>query len=138
MRPLAQRESAISLSTDIPPGLPPVSADPERLHQILSNLVRNAIRHTPDGGIMVLSARAGTDQVSITVADTGEGIAAEDLPHVFERFYRADPSRTRSTGGAGLGLAIVRELVELMGGTVQADSTPQQGSRFTVTLPIHG
>jgi signal transduction histidine kinase len=136
MRPLAQAESAVALSPDIPPGLPLVWADPNRLHQILSNLVRNAIRHTPEGGIVVLSARAEGDHVDIGVSDTGEGIAPEDLPHVFDRFYRADPSRTRSTGGAGLGLAIVRELVELMGGTVQADSTPGQGSTFTVSLPI--
>jgi signal transduction histidine kinase len=136
MRPLAQRESAVTLSLDVPPGLPLVSADPGRLHQILSNLVRNAIRHTPEGGIVALSARSTGDRVSIAVADTGEGIAPDDLPHVFDRFYRADPSRSRSTGGAGLGLSIVRELVELMGGTVTAESALDGGSTFTVSLPV--
>lgn len=137
MRPLAQSESAVTLSADVPPGLPPVSADPGRLHQILSNLVRNAIRHTPEGGIVVLSARRDGDRVAICVADTGEGISPEDLPHLFERFYRADPSRTRETGGSGLGLAIVRELVELMGGSVSVESTPGEGSRFTVSLLVY-
>jgi len=135
MRPLAQRESAVTLTSDVSPGLPPVPADPGRLHQILSNLVRNAVRHTPEGGIVVLAAHREGEDIALAVSDTGEGIAADDLPHVFERFYRADPSRTRETGGAGLGLAIVRELVELMGGRVRVASVPGSGSTFTVYLP---
>lgn len=136
MRPLAQRESAVTLSADVPPDLPPVAGDRGRLHQILSNLVRNAIRHTPEGGIVVIAAGQDADRVVLSVSDTGEGIAPEDLPRVFERFYPADRSRGRETGGAGLGLAIVRELVELMGGSVAVESEPGQGSRFTVSLPI--
>jgi signal transduction histidine kinase len=136
MRPLAEREGAITLSVDVPPGLPPALTDPDRLNQIVTNLVRNAIRHTPEGGIIALSVRRAGDRLALAVADTGEGIAPEHLPHVFERFYRADPSRTRATGGAGLGLAIVRELVELMGGEVTVESNPGEGACFRVFLPI--
>jgi signal transduction histidine kinase len=135
MSPLARREAAVALSADIPPGLPPALADADRLRQILANLVRNAIRHTPEGGIIVVSARPTQDRIAICVADTGEGIDPEHLPHVWDRFYRADPSRARDTGGAGLGLAIVRELVEMMGGSVAAASVPGEGSRFWVYLP---
>jgi two-component system sensor histidine kinase BaeS len=111
-------------------------ADPDRLRQILANLVRNAVRHTPEGGIIALSARAEDRWVVIAVADTGEGIAPEHLPHVFERFYRADQGRSRTSGGAGLGLAIVREFVELMGGRVSVESAPGEGSCFRVYLPL--
>jgi signal transduction histidine kinase len=136
MRPLAQRDGEIALSVEAQPGLPAALADPDRLRQILSNLVRNAVRHTPEGGIIVLSAARERAWVVISVADTGEGIAPEHLPHVFDRFYRADQARSRSSGGAGLGLAIVRELVELMGGQVSVRSAPGEGSCFRVALPI--
>jgi signal transduction histidine kinase len=135
MRPLAQREGKIALSTESAPGLPPALADRDRLSQIVANLVRNAVRHTPEGGIIVLSVTADGPWVVISVADTGEGISPEHLPHIFDRFYRVDQARTRSSGGAGLGLAIVRELVELMGGKVTAESVPGQGSIFRVHLP---
>lgn len=139
MRPLAQREGMIALLVEAPPG-PPALADPDRLRQILENLVRNAVRHTPDGGIIVLSVAVEEGQVVLSVADTGEGIPPEHLPHIFERFYRADASRARSSGGAGLGLAIVREFVELMGGHVTVASAPGEGSHFRVFLPLapHG
>jgi signal transduction histidine kinase len=135
MRPLAQREGMLSLVVEAPPGLPQAMADPDRLRQILSNLVRNAVRHTPDGGIIVMSVAREDPWVVVSVADTGEGIAPEHLPHIFERFYRADQARTRSSGGAGLGLAIVREFVELMGGKVTVESTVGEGSCFRVYLP---
>lgn len=138
MRPLAQQDGMIALSVEARPGLPLALADADRLRQIISNLVRNAVRHTPEGGIIVLSVAAEGQWVVISVADTGEGISAEHLPHIFERFYRADESRTRSSGGAGLGLAIVRELVELMGGHVTVESTPGEGSCFRVFLPTAG
>jgi two-component system sensor histidine kinase BaeS len=110
-------------------------ADPVRLRQAVGNLVVNAVRHTPPDGRIVLRGRRLRDEVVIEVSDTGSGIAAEHLPHVFDRFWRADRSRTRATGGSGLGLAIVRHLVEAHGGTVTVDSTPAAGTTFTLRLP---
>jgi signal transduction histidine kinase len=135
MRPLARRERAITLVAETVPGLPMASGDTERLEQILSNLIRNAVRHTPDGGIIAVSTVMESDHILISVADTGEGIADDHLPHIFEPFYRADSARSRETGGAGLGLAIVRELVELMGGSITVESKRGEGSRFKVILP---
>ncbi|MGW4113280.1 sensor histidine kinase [Actinosynnema sp. NPDC004786] len=112
-----------------------VRADPARLRQALGNLVSNAIRHTPAGGSVVVAVRGHADAVEFAVADTGTGIAAAHLPHVFDRFYRADPSRSRATGGSGLGLAIARHLVEAHGGTLTAVSAPGRGSTFTLRLP---
>ncbi|MEU7578753.1 ATP-binding protein [Streptomyces sp. NPDC041068] len=117
-------------------GDPWVTADPLRLRQAIGNLVSNAIRHTPEGGNVRISCRAVDDAVLIEVADTGTGIAPEDLPHVFDRFWRADKSRTRATGGSGLGLSIVRKLVEAHDGTVAAESVVGKGSMFTVRLPV--
>ncbi|GAA3648448.1 HAMP domain-containing sensor histidine kinase [Lentzea roselyniae] len=113
-----------------------VDADALRLRQILDNLVANALRYVPSGGSVSVSAARDHDDVVIAVADTGAGISAEDLPHVFDRFWRADKSRARSTGGSGLGLAIVRKLTEAHGGTAGVTSTPGQGTTFTVRLPI--
>jgi two-component system sensor histidine kinase BaeS len=112
-----------------------LSADPVRLRQIVDNLVSNAIRHTPAGGTVTVDGRRDADDVVVAVTDTGVGIDAEDLPHVFDRFWRADKSRTRQSGGSGLGLAIVRKLAEGHGGTVTATSVPGQGSTFTLRLP---
>jgi len=118
----------------VPEGLL-VEADPVRLQQIVGNLVTNAVRHTPpDGRIGLDGRREGTD-VLITVTDTGAGIAPDDLPHVFDRFWRADKSRSRRTGGSGLGLAIVRKLAEAQGGAVTVTSTPGEGSAFTLRMP---
>ncbi|MFC8129370.1 sensor histidine kinase [Streptomyces sp. NPDC057302] len=116
-------------------GDPCFTADPLRLRQAIGNLVSNAIRHTPEGGSVTIGCRATLDAVVVEVADTGTGIDPDDLPHVFDRFWRADKSRTRSTGGSGLGLAIVRQLVEGHGGTVTARSTPGEGAVFTVRVP---
>ena len=135
MRPLAQRDGMIALSVESPPGLSYALADADRLRQIIANLVRNAVRHTPEGGIIVLSVAADGPWVVVSVADTGEGIPAEHLPYIFERLYRVDQARSRSSGGAGLGLAIVRELVELMGGRVTVESKRGEGSCFRVFLP---
>ncbi|HTI26490.1 MAG TPA: HAMP domain-containing sensor histidine kinase [Kutzneria sp.] len=112
-----------------------ISADPVRLRQIVDNLVTNAIRHTGPNGVVRVVSRLATNSTVIAVSDTGSGIAAEDLPHVFDRFWRAEKSRSRQTGGSGLGLAIVRKLVEAHGGTVTAESVLGEGSRFTVRLP---
>lgn len=112
-----------------------VVADPVRLRQAVGNLVANAERHTPDDEPITVSAYAGEPGIVVEVTDTGPGIAEEELPHVFERFWRADKSRNRRTGGSGLGLAIVRQLVEAHGGEVTVTSTPGAGSTFTVRLP---
>ncbi|MEU4246233.1 HAMP domain-containing sensor histidine kinase [Amycolatopsis sp. NPDC026612] len=113
-----------------------LAADPVRLRQVVGNLVTNAIRHTPPGGRVTIRVSSTVDEVTLAVADTGTGIAAEDLPHVFDRFWRAEKSRNRQTGGSGLGLAIVRHLVQAHGGTVVAESEVDAGSTFTVRLPV--
>ncbi|MGW1540051.1 sensor histidine kinase [Streptomyces sp. NPDC002309] len=112
-----------------------LDADPVRMRQVLGNLVSNALRHTPSGGSVTVTARPEGDEAVLTVRDTGDGIAPSDLPHVFERFWRAEKSRSRSTGGSGLGLSIVRQFVEAHGGTVTAESRPGAGATFTLRLP---
>ncbi|HEV7973586.1 HAMP domain-containing sensor histidine kinase [Amycolatopsis sp.] len=112
-----------------------LSADPVRLRQAVDNLVSNAIRHTPGGGTVTVQDRREGDDVVFEVIDTGVGIDEEDLPYVFDRFWRADKSRNRQSGGSGLGLAIVRKLAEGHGGTVTATSVPGQGSTFILRLP---
>ncbi|MEW2401190.1 HAMP domain-containing sensor histidine kinase [Streptomyces sp. NPDC046862] len=114
---------------------PTLHADPVRLRQTIGNLLSNAVRHTPPGGAVTLRGRCAGDEVVIEVADTGTGIAADDLPRVFDRFWRADKSRNRQTGGSGLGLAIVRQLTEAHGGTVSVTSTTNTGTVFTLRLP---
>ena len=134
MAPLAWRERHIQLLCDAA-AAPPVIADRGRLAQVLMNLVRNAITHTPEGGLVAIAVtplEAGP--VEVSVSDTGSGIPPEDTERIFERFYRTDASRTRATGGFGLGLAIAREMVHAMGGRITVDSAPGQGSRFTVIL----
>jgi two-component system sensor histidine kinase BaeS len=112
-----------------------LTADPVRLRQVTGNLVSNAIRHTPAGGRVTVHVSSTVDEVVLAVADTGTGIAAEHLPHVFDRFWRAEKSRSRQTGGSGLGLAIVRHLVQAHGGTIDVQSEVDTGSTFTVRLP---
>jgi signal transduction histidine kinase len=124
------------VTVSIDPGAAEVLADAGRLDQIVRNLVSNARRHTPDEGRIDIRATRDEEHVQIAVADTGCGIPAEHLPHVFDRFYRADPSRDRATGGAGLGLAIVRRLVEAHGGTVTAASDGEgRGTTITISIP---
>jgi signal transduction histidine kinase len=117
---------------------PDLWADPDRLGQVLGNLLDNALRHTPVGGTVTVTARMPeAGWVDLTVADTGTGIAPEVLPHIFERFYRADPARASTEGGSGIGLTISRALVEAQGGSLTAMSDgPGQGSTFTVRLPV--
>jgi two-component system phosphate regulon sensor histidine kinase PhoR len=137
LEPLAHRERQVTLVRQAPAHLPPALADRDRLAQVLLNLVRNAITYTPEGGIVSIALeQPDPDHLALTVSDTGAGIAPEDLERVFERFYRTDVSRSRATGGSGLGLSIVRDLVEAMGGAVSATSTPGEGSRFRVTLRV--
>nr|WP_189936166.1 HAMP domain-containing sensor histidine kinase [Streptomyces sulfonofaciens] len=137
---MAHRASAeaagVRLTVAVDPSPPlVVDADRVRLRQAVGNLVSNAIRHTPAGGRVVLRSRREGDAVAIEVADTGAGIAPGELPHVFDRFWRAEKSRSRRGGGSGLGLSIVRKLTEAHGGTVSATSTPGKGSRFVLRIP---
>lgn len=132
-RARAERAGVV-LVADVAPDLV-VEADPLRLKQILDNLVGNAIRYVPSGGSVALRGVHDEDAVVIAVADTGHGIAEEDLPHVFDRFWRADRSRARSTGGSGLGLAIVHRLAEAHGGSVSVRSAVGLGTTFSVRLP---
>jgi len=133
--PLARRERNLSLVHSCAPGLPRAMADRDRLAQVLTNLIRNAVNNTLDGGIISVEARSADDQVAITVSDTGIGMEQADLSRIFDRFYRTDESRSRGTGGSGLGLAIVSDLLTAMGGSISAESVPGQGSVFRVSLP---
>jgi NtrC-family two-component system sensor histidine kinase KinB len=110
-----------------------VAADPDRLALALGNLVDNAVTYTPTGGTITLSAAAADGQVTLSVADTGVGIPAEHLPHVFDKFFRV-PGQS-AEGGTGLGLAIVKEIVEAHGGEVSCESTPGEGTTFRIALP---
>ena len=110
--------------------------DRTRLAQVVGNLLDNAIRHTPPGGSVSVTLEFGADVATVSIRDTGEGIPEEQLPFVFDRFYRVDPSRSRITGGAGLGLTIARQLVEAHGGTIRAESEPGRGTTFTFDLPL--
>ena len=134
MAPLAWRERHIQLLCNTNE-VPNVLADRGRLAQVLMNLVRNAITHTPEGGLVAIEVKPlETGPVELSVSDTGPGIPPDETEKIFERFYRTDASRTRATGGFGLGLAIAREMVDAMGGRISVASSPGQGSRFTVTL----
>ena len=126
----------VALQADLLECLPPVDVDPQRIEQVLGNLLNNALIHTPAGGEIVVTARLKGSKVEVSVRDTGEGISAEHLPHVFERFYRADRSRSRVAGGTGLGLAIAKQLVEAHGGRIEVESEVGRGTQFTFTLPV--
>ncbi|MGD2162597.1 MAG: ATP-binding protein [Anaerolineales bacterium] len=133
-RPLAA-EKGIDLDVDTDVDLPPIQVDPERINQVLDNLLSNALRHTPEGGSIRLFARKADEGVELVIVDSGPGIASEALPHVFERFYRADSARGRDLGGSGLGLAIARSIVESHAGHIRAESEPGKGAAFIVWLP---
>jgi signal transduction histidine kinase len=126
----------ISLSLDLPDNLLLVNIDWQRVNQVLHNLLENAVTHTRKGGTINVAAIIQGDWVEVSVSDTGEGIPAEDLPNIFERFYRVDKSRARVTGGSGLGLTIAKRLVEAHGGKITVQSELGKGSRFSFTLPI--
>ncbi len=135
IRPLALAHGRISVRSLVPPDLPMVLADRTRLRQVLNNLLHNALRHTPDGGVVVVEARATGGEIEVAVTDTGTGIAPEELPHIFDRYYRGERSG-RHQGGSGLGLAIVKQLVEAQGGRVWAESRPGEGTSIHFTLPM--
>lgn len=135
MRPQLN-EKSLTLTTELPPDLPIILADPARTGQVLRNLLQNAITYTPERGRITISAQVEGNEVLIQVQDSGPGIPPEHLPHLFDRFYRADESRNRATGGTGLGLAIVKALVEGMRGRVWAESVIGEGAKFWVALPV--
>ena len=130
-------EKGVSLSMDIPDNLPDVLVDEDRFGQVLLNLVGNALQYTPSGGHVKIAAHTQGDKMLISIADSGIGIDAAHLPHIFTRFYRVDKSRSRVGGGSGIGLTIAKHLVEAHGGTITAESPGVgKGSTFTITLPL--
>ncbi len=142
-------ERGVRLETELPEELPRVFGDPDRVGQVLRNLMSNALRYTPSGGAVRVSAKsplplgegqgaatATANCVQVTVSDTGSGIPAEELPWIFDRFYRVDKSRARSSGGSGLGLSVAKQLIEAQGGSIWAESEPGRGSAFHFTLPL--
>lgn len=134
----AARAKKLNLTCNLPAELPPVKIDAQRISQVVRNLVENAIAHTGPGGNINVAAEKQDSRLAVAVTDDGEGIPAEAIPHLFERFYRVDPSRARATGGSGLGLKIAKKLVEAHGGTITVRSEPGKGSCFTFTLPVAG
>jgi signal transduction histidine kinase len=131
-----EKAKGLSLSVELPDKLPPVNIDSRRIGEVLRNLLENAVAHTSKGSTITVAAKQQDNWVEINVADTGEGIPAKDLPNIFERFYRVDKSRTRATGGSGLGLTIAKRLVEAHGGKIEVQSEVGKGSLFSFTIPI--
>jgi signal transduction histidine kinase len=131
-------DRGIDISLDLPVGEVVVRGDVDRLRQVLGNLISNALRYTPPGGQVTLRAWREGEEVSISVQDSGPGMAADDLPRVFDRFYRTDAARARASGGSGLGLAIARALVEAHGGTIEVRSTLGEGTTFALSIPRQG
>jgi two-component system sensor histidine kinase BaeS len=129
------RERGVALSGSVSPDIDPALLDAPRIGRVLTNLIGNALRHTPAGGSVTLTAHRDSGRILIDVVDTGEGISQEDLPHIFERFYRGEKSRNRGTGGAGLGLAIAQGIIRAHGGDISAESQPGVGTSFHVSLP---
>jgi len=128
------QEKEIKIQVEAGETLPQIEMDPERMAQVLGNLVDNALRHTPAGGQITLSAEAGEDGLRLRVADTGSGIDPADLPHVFNRFYRSDKSRQHN-GASGLGLAIARSIVKAHGGSIDVESSSVDGTTIVIHLP---
>lgn len=140
LRPTAERRG-ISLRLSVSDRVTQIDVDPGQMQRVLLNLVQNAIRHTPTGGSVEVTAVPAGNRVRIDVVDSGEGIAPDDLPHIFDRFYRGEKSRVRhdprdGTAGAGLGLAIAKAIVEAHGGSIWAENAPAKGARLVLTLPI--
>jgi signal transduction histidine kinase len=125
----------VKLEGQVNSNVDPVFMDTQAIGRVFNNLISNALRHTPRGGEIKVNARRTGSGVEVTVSDTGEGIRPQDIPHIFERFYRGEKSRNRGTGGAGLGLAIARGILQAHGGDIQVESEVGQGTRFTFHIP---
>ncbi len=134
-RPQASKKD-IRFRVEASPDIPEVNIDPDRMAQVLSNLLSNALRYTPEGGEITLSTKHSTGEVEIRVRDSGPGIDPAELPNIFDRFYRTDKSRQRESGGSGLGLAIAKSIVEGHGGRIWAESEPGEGTTIVIALPL--
>ncbi|MEW6285071.1 MAG: ATP-binding protein [Chloroflexota bacterium] len=132
----AQKKN-ISLQLDIAPHLPTLEVDPGRMTQVITNILDNALRHTPEGGRILLSAKPAGERVELAIQDSGPGLPKEEAERIFERFYRADASRRRDEGGSGLGLAIAKSIVQAHGGQIWAESEPGKGLKIVISLPRH-
>jgi two-component system phosphate regulon sensor histidine kinase PhoR len=128
----------VTFDLDLPCELPPLVADELRLGQVFNNLIENALKYTSPQGRIQLRARSAGAEVELSVEDDGAGIPADDVPHIFERFYRADKARSREQGGTGLGLSIVKHIVQVHGGRVEARSTQGEGTVILIHLPVEG
>ena len=128
-------EQGVQMSAYVGPDIDPVSLNAAKISRVLDNLLSNALRYTPEGGQIVVNANRAGDRVTVTVEDSGSGFDEEDLPRLFEQFYRGEQARTRATGGAGLGLAIARGVVEAHGGRIWAENVPGSGARVSFELP---
>lgn len=134
---LQYEDKGVRLQVDLPPNLPPIHVDQERMTQVMLNLLGNALQYTPVGGEVKISAKTEVNQLVLAVQDDGIGMAADALPHIFERFYRADKSRSRAGGGSGIGLTISKHIVEAHNGRLTAASPGiNRGSTFTMSLPL--
>jgi signal transduction histidine kinase len=133
---LQMEEKSIHLKQDIAENVPPVMIDPKRIGQVISNLIMNALRYSPEGSTIEIGLRQKDIMAEVWVKDTGQGIPEDKLPLIFERFFRVDKSRSRSTGGSGLGLTIARQFVEAHGGEIRAESMLGKGTCLTFTIPI--
>jgi signal transduction histidine kinase len=130
------RQKDVKIELEVAPDMPVLNIDPGRMTQVLTNILDNALRHTPEGGLITLSARKVQDGVEISIRDSGPGIEGEDANRIFQRFYRTDVSRRREDGGSGLGLAIARSIVLAHNGQIWAEGAPGQGLRVTIKLPV--
>lgn len=135
---LRAEHAHIALKLDVPPHLPAVTADADRTIQIVTNLLDNAFKYTPPGGAITVGALERRGHVLLSVADSGPGVPESELPNIFDRFYKVDKARTGGRGGAGLGLAIAKRLVEAQGGIIMVESKAGQGARFVIALPKEG
>lgn len=135
LSPLVSR-AGVQLTVNVPPHLPPVDVNPEQIRMALRNLLDNAIKYTPTGGCVTLCAESHPDALEIAVVDTGEGIPAEALPHIFDRFYRVNQARDKRVRGSGLGLTLARSMIQANRGSIQVTSMAQRGSTFTIRLPL--
>ena len=133
---LEAENQSIALSASLPDSLPLINGDKERLHQVVLNIISNAVKYNRADGSVAVSAGSEGIHIFVRVQDTGLGIPEEDMPRIFERFYRVDKARSRKRGGTGLGLAIAKEIVEAHGGQIQFDSVYGQGSTVTLRFPV--
>jgi two-component system phosphate regulon sensor histidine kinase PhoR len=133
---LKANRKQISFSMEVPAGIPALRGDASLLHDVLQNLLDNAIQYTPPGGLVVVGAAAGPHEATITISDSGIGIPLADQERIFERFYRVDAARSREAGGTGLGLSIAKHIVEAHGGRLSVESAVGQGSKFSFSIPL--